>query len=265
MTSQKLIHMSTINSNTNENWQKNDNPLDVHLGSPSLLITKGIQARLDKVYKIVNFTNKSILDVGCGVGVFMKEFEKYSDDVTGTEVDERKVEIAKSNRLNAILVQGEKLPEEFTEKFDIIFSHEVLEHTTDDDLLLSEITRCLAQHGNVILFIPNKWFPFETHGIYIGKKYFFGNKLFFSWAPEFVRKIFVPHVKIYTKSGIEKKLLIAGLKIIHHEYISPGFDRFANVNSFTKFVSQIYNFLVTKTFFKVFGISHFIVAKKIYH
>lgn len=241
------------------NWQlKGDN--HIHLGSPSSKITQGIRNRLETVYSKVDFNNKNILDCGAGLGTIMKDFMKHSDKVTGSEIDAEKVAIGKKEGLNIIQVQDEHLPlPENT--FDIVFSHEVIEHTNDDNLIISEMNRVLKPGGKLVLFCPNKWFPFETHGIYIGKKYYFGNKLFFSWMPEFLRRYFCPHVKIYSKRSLEKLLLQNNFAIIEHTVIAPGFGRVKNMN--IPIIKPLIMTFFNSKFFQEFGISRFVIAEKL--
>jgi len=60
---------------------------------------------------------------------------------------------------------GEHLP--FADgTFDLILSHEVLEHVADDRKAVAEVTRVLRPGGRAVLFVPNRGYPFETHGIY---------------------------------------------------------------------------------------------------
>ena len=86
--------------------------------------------------------------------------------------------------------RAEELP--FADNFfDIVFLNEVLEHVEDDKRTISESIRVLKVGGKIIIFAPNRLFPFETHGIFIGKKYIFDNFPFLNWLPLKVRN-FLP-------------------------------------------------------------------------
>src|SRR6266567_4812943 len=63
---------------------------------------------------------------------------------------------------------AEALP--FTESsFDGVLLNEVLEHVTDEVQTLREIHRVLRPGGHLVVMSPNRWFPFEGHGMHIGQ------------------------------------------------------------------------------------------------
>ncbi len=55
--------------------------------------------------------------------------------------------------------------------------------------------------GSVVIFAPNRLWPFETHGAYFGKRYVFGNIPLINWLPDPLRDRFAPHVRVYTREG----------------------------------------------------------------
>ena len=60
-----------------------------------------------------------------------------------------------------------------TESFDLALLNEVLEHVTNETKALQEIWRVLKPKGILIIFSPNRLYPFETHSVYhkrLGRK-----------------------------------------------------------------------------------------------
>ena len=49
--------------------------------------------------------------------------------------------------------------------FDLALLNEVLEHVPDEPKVLAEIRRVSRPGGRLVVFSPNRWFPFETHGV----------------------------------------------------------------------------------------------------
>jgi len=53
--------------------------------------------------------------------------------------------------------------------FDVVLLNEVLEYVPNDDIVLQESYRILRGGGALIVFSPNRLFPFEIHGIFARK------------------------------------------------------------------------------------------------
>ena len=92
-----------------------------------------------------------------------------------------------------------------------MLSHEVLEHVQDDFRAAAEIVRVLRPGGRLVLFVPNRGYPFETHGIYWRGRYRFGNIPLVNYLPRRLRDRLAPHVQVYTRRDLEK--LFAGLPV----------------------------------------------------
>ena len=110
------------------------------------------------------------------------------------------------------------------ETFSLIVSHEVLEHVRDDVLAVREMVRVLQPGGRITLFVPNRGYPFETHGIYWRGQYRFGNIPLVNWLPSRWRNQLAPHVRVYTSKDIKR--LFAGLpvRIVQRTIIFGAYD-----------------------------------------
>ncbi|MFN8519487.1 MAG: hypothetical protein U0667_08925 [Chloroflexota bacterium] len=51
-----------------------------------------------------------ILDIGCGIGTYVRRFRAFSDDVHGVEVEEERVREASLELPNIQMARGEALP-----------------------------------------------------------------------------------------------------------------------------------------------------------
>src|SRR5262245_25332695 len=152
-------------------------------GEPSYVWRAGQQRRLDMIVKAAGERIKGrILENGCGVGMYVEHLSPLGGEVIGLEYDSDRALAAKKNSPHILNAAGESLPLPAS-TFDLILSHEVIEHVQDDRVAIREMIRALKPSGRVVLFCPNRGYPFETHGIYWKGKYHFGNKLFVNYLP----------------------------------------------------------------------------------
>jgi len=239
-----------------------------HLGKPGTAFSKGFARRLEIMSKLVDFKSKLILDLGCGEGVWLPQFAKFTqpENVFGCDIDQESVDLAKKllapiPAKNLVVSPTEHLP--YADGFfDIVFANEVMEHVTDDLETAREVYRIIKSGGQFVIFSPNRGWPFETHGMFIGKKYYWGNIFLLPWLPKFISKKFAPHVRNYSNSDIEKILLSAGFSLTYHRHVFPGFDGLVRkYGKFGKFVRSLILSLES-TPLEYFGISHLIIAQK---
>lgn len=228
------------------------------LGHPSQVWTRGLERRLELVRRHVDLEGKRILDIGCGVGAFVRRLGEFSSDIVGTDIDRDSVRRGSEALTNLALALGEYMPFK-NGTFDVILLHEVLEHVDNDVETLKEARRLLAPDGRIVIFCPNRFYPFETHGIFLGKRYVFGNVPFVNWLPDKVRNRLVPHARTYTNGRLRTVYRRAGLRPLVHTYVFPGFD---HVMASRKVVGKalkaaLYPFESTRL--RIFGLSHFVV------
>jgi len=239
-------------------------------GEPSYIWREGQDRRLDMILDAFGELVKGkILENGCGVGMYVQKLQNIATEVIGLEYDmERVIEANKRNindllaaRAYFICAAGEFLPFP-DESFEAILSHEVLEHVANDLQAVSEMVRVLKPGGRVVLFVPNRGYPFETHGIYWRDRYHFGNIPLINWLPRIVRNRLAPHVRIYTKGDLKK--LFAGLPVTIQEarIIFGAYDNI--ISRWGKSGKILRGFLqrLERTPLRIFGLSHFWVVEK---
>ncbi|MEX0800472.1 MAG: methyltransferase domain-containing protein [Dehalococcoidia bacterium] len=232
------------------------------LGHPSQVWTRGLERRLEIMRRHVPLEGRRILDAGCGVGAFVRRLGEFSSDVYGFDIDEERVREGAGQVPNLVLSVGESIP--FADDtFDVVLLHEVLEHVTNDVETLREVRRVLRPGGRAVVFCPNRLYPFETHGIFLGKRYVFGNVPLVNWTPDLLRNRLVPHARAYTYRGLRRVYRKAGLRARLHDYVYPGFD---HVMARRKVVGRALRALLyplEHTPLRIFGLSHFVVLEKV--
>ncbi|MGA9532472.1 MAG: class I SAM-dependent methyltransferase [Anaerolineales bacterium] len=151
-----------------------------------------------------------ILDNGCGVGAYLKRLAAAASVAHGLEFDAERAEQAANQWPNVIRAAGEDLPYP-SDHFDLVLSHEVLEHVEDDRRAAAEMIRVLKPGGRLVLFVPNRGYPFETHGVYWRGDYRFGNVPLVNYLPDRLRDRLAPHVRAYRSRQLAA--LFGGLPI----------------------------------------------------
>jgi 2-polyprenyl-3-methyl-5-hydroxy-6-metoxy-1,4-benzoquinol methylase len=123
-----------------------------YTGTPNQSTIKSYNLLLD--YFEQYRKNNSILDVGCGRGWFLDEAKKRGWRVYGTEFSSDAVKLCESKGIE--MKQGDLDVGDFdNEKFDVVFSSEVIEHVNNPSVQFSKIYSVLRHGGMTYLTTPN--------------------------------------------------------------------------------------------------------------
>ncbi len=232
-------------------------------GVPSLVWRAGQERRLEMIRKWGRPEGARVLVDGCGIGMYVKALSRFTPHVVGLDIEGAYLSEAAKRVPEAMLVlgAGEHLP--FPDgTFDMVLSHEVIEHVFDDRLAAKEMIRVLRPGGRAVVFCPNRLYPFETHGHYWRGKYHFGNTPLINYLPNAIRNRLAPHVRVYTAPGLRS--LFDGLpaRIVHHTQVYPGFDNVVYRRpALGKLLRRTF-YVMENTPLRVFGISHFMVVER---
>lgn len=164
-----------------------------------------IKSQHDQVYasanEILNLTNlrgRSLLELGCGIGLDTVEFARHGAEVTAIDLSPSCITLAKRllayHGLEASLEIGdaEELPHG-PNTFDIVVARGILMFTPNDRKVVKEIFRVLRPCGKVHILVHNRysWYAFLAHMSGTNLVHEAGdppvNKLYGPWE---VRKIF---------------------------------------------------------------------------
>jgi len=235
----------------------------ITLGHPSYVWRYGQERRLNLINRYAPLAGKRILDVGCGLGMYVRAFHRFSDEVYGVDIDPEKIAEARRELPNVYVASAEALP--FPDGFfDVVLSHEVLEHLGDDRKGVEEASRVLKPGGRLVVFVPNRLWLFETHGIYWRGEYRFGNFPLVNWLPDRWRTKLAPHVRAYTWRSLRALFSDLPLRVIHHSTIYPGFDNVAARHpALARFVRGVAYTCERLPVLSACGLSHLLVLEKL--
>ncbi|MCZ7548128.1 MAG: class I SAM-dependent methyltransferase [Anaerolineales bacterium] len=203
-----------------------------------------------------------VLENGCGVGMYVEKLAALGGTVFGLEYDFARAAEARTRSPRILNAAGERLPFP-SESFDLILSHEVLEHVQDDREAAREMIRVLYPRRAGRDLCPNRGYPFETHGIYWRGRYKFGNIPLVNYLPRAWRDRLAPHVRVYSRRDLEKLFTGLPVRFVERTVVFGAYDNIiARFGAFGKFLRGVLQFL-EKTPLRGLGLSHFWVVEKI--
>jgi SAM-dependent methyltransferase len=180
------------------------------------------KVRLRKLLKHARRGN--LLDVGTGTGQFLKVAKPFFHSVTGTEVSQSALSIAKE-KYNLDLAQGEleecDLPQN---SFDTITLFHVLEHVPDPRRTIALCRDLLTKDGTLVVCVPNDMLAWTSKIKIAGKR--LGLRAFEKFSP----RVGVPrafsssevHLSHFSPPVLRRCLNQAGLTVIE-ESLDPYF------------------------------------------
>ena len=124
--------------------------------------------RFDKLHylpQLVDFSSfpgQRLLEVGCGIGTDLVRFAQGGARVTGVDLAETAIDLARKNfALNGVtpeelrVANGEALPYADA-AFDVVYGHGVIQYTSNAPQLIRECHRVLKPGGLAIFMVYNR-------------------------------------------------------------------------------------------------------------
>ena len=169
--------------------------------------TKGFIPKLYEKVKSINLRSKykmatqgmnvgTLLDIGCGVGDFLRTAEQKGWQCTGVEPSEDAKDIARK-RIKADILNSEDLERLSDASFDLITMWHVLEHVDDLRWQVEQLQRLVKPEGRIVIAVPN----YKSHDAQYYKEL---------WAAYDVPR----HLNHFSKPVITKIFKIKGLKLV---------------------------------------------------
>jgi len=231
-------------------------------GEPSYVWRAGQERRLRWILEAAGErVNGRVLDNGCGLGLYLEHLGASAQAALGVEFDGERAQQAGARGLRVVQAAGEHLPFG-RDAFDLVLSHEVLEHVADDRRAAEEIARVLRPGGRAVVFVPNRGYPFETHGIYWRGRYRFGNIPLINYLPRRWRDRLAPHVRAYSRQDLERLFASLPIRPVQRTIVFGAYDnliaRWPRLGAFLRSMLQA----LEGTPLRIFGLSHLWVLEK---
>ena len=116
---------------------------------------------LPKLVDFNGYSGKTLLEIGCGVGIDLVRFAKGGAHVTGVDLAEVSVDLARENltqrglKAELQVMNGEALDFE-DNSFEVVYAHGVLQYTANANKMIAEIVRVLRPEGTAIMMVYNR-------------------------------------------------------------------------------------------------------------
>ncbi len=134
-------------------WDKNSEFKPLHEINP---------LRLNWIDGLAALEGKRVLDVGCGGGILSESMYFKGADVTGIDLGEKAINVAKLHQLesgakvNYKLIAVEQLAAEQPASFDIVTCMEMLEHVPDPAAIVAACAKLVKPGGAVFFSTINR-------------------------------------------------------------------------------------------------------------
>jgi 2-polyprenyl-3-methyl-5-hydroxy-6-metoxy-1,4-benzoquinol methylase len=164
--------------------------------SKSMIKRNEIKQDVEKIIEHLRMKNDikipkdfKVLDYGGGIGFYSYAFTKLGYEVTLVDKDEEALNYAKKKFPNIYQIKNLDDLDPFTDKYDLIYCNQVIEHVTDPDQFLKSLKTLLNYKGTIILTTPNQ----------MSKEYL----VRFDWLIEYLLKTSGLNVLKFIKSFLE--------------------------------------------------------------
>ncbi len=117
-----------------------------------------LQSILKITAKLPRLPLKTLLDIGCGDGIFTKQLAKIAgvNHIDGIDISQKAAAIAQKNGIDVRVIDVDETDFPYhSSSFDLIYCGNLIELVADADHLLQEIFRVLKKDGYLIMSFPN--------------------------------------------------------------------------------------------------------------
>jgi SAM-dependent methyltransferase len=203
----------------------------LYVGAPrSASCRRTLEVITGKLRRHGRFSGERLLDIGCGDGAFTLILGKEFREVHGIDVQDNylaRFRDAVTGDSRFVVSNMSASAMTFPDNhFDTIVTIETLEHVPDLPGAAREICRVLKPGGELLITVPNRWFPFENHGMQIGSRQIGGRIFLLPYLPWLHRRWSL--ARVFTVRDLDSLFVKNGLTRTVVDYAWPTFEHGGN-------------------------------------
>lgn len=182
---------------------------------------------LPNMLSFLDKTYASILDLGCGNGLFTRELISYSPKITGIDFSEQNIKLAKQLNTNISFILSNAENYQSSQKFSCVISNMFLMDARNLKSIISNTTNLLEKNGDFIFSITHpcywpiywnyykeNWFDYNKE-IIIQNNFRIGQQILEQKTIHFHRPL-----EMYIQLINENKLELIKMKELKGKYFS---------------------------------------------
>ncbi|MFW5834885.1 MAG: bifunctional 2-polyprenyl-6-hydroxyphenol methylase/3-demethylubiquinol 3-O-methyltransferase UbiG, partial [Pseudomonadota bacterium] len=144
---------------TSSGWWDTDGPMAaLHKLNPARLafLRDAVERHAGPLPQDLPLRGRTVLDVGCGGGVLAEPLARLGGEVTGIDLVERSLQVARQHARNEQLEIDYRLlsAEDLAaagERFDLVVASEVLEHVDNQETFVATLARLTQPDGLLVV------------------------------------------------------------------------------------------------------------------
>lgn len=118
--------------------------------------------RVTHINQKAPLAGKKIIDIGCGGGILAESMAKLGSDVTGIDMSNAALKVAKlhqhesGTQVNYRLITAEEIAEEHPGQYDVVTCLEMLEHVPDPASIITAAAKLARPDGDLFFSTLNR-------------------------------------------------------------------------------------------------------------